>query len=80
MSNTTKNATHLTDHRLLRLSEIICDKKKGMLPIIPVSRSTWLIRVKEGRYPQPVKLGRAAVAWRESDVLALLGRLSNAIG
>lgn len=80
MSNTTEKLMALNEYRLLRLSEIIGSKKKGIPPIIPVSRTTWLVGIKEGRYPQPVKVGRSAVAWRESDVLALLARLLKAKG
>ena len=78
MSNTTRRVVALNEYRLLRLSEIIGSKKRGIPPIIPVSRTTWLVGVKEGRYPQPVKVGRSAIAWRESDVLVLLARLPNA--
>lgn len=44
--------------------------------VLPVSRSTWLAMVKEGRAPQPVRLGARAVAWRGSDLLAFLERLA----
>jgi prophage regulatory protein len=39
-------------------------------PIVPVSKSAWLVGVKDGTFPKPVKLGRTTV-WRESDVMAL---------
>ena len=39
----------------------------------PVSRAKWYQGVKEGIYPQPVKLGPRAVAWKSSAVLALIG-------
>jgi prophage regulatory protein len=39
---------------------------------IPVGRSTWWAGVKEGRYPQPVKLGRRITAWRVEDIHALI--------
>ena len=41
---------------------------------IPVSRSTWWQGVKDGRFPQPVKLGPRTTAWRWSDVRALAER------
>lgn len=52
---------------LLRLASII-----GPGGLIPVSRSTWWAGVKSGRYPQSVKLGARAVAWRASDIAALV--------
>ena len=43
----------------LGLSQIIGNPKADppLRPIIPVSRSTWWAGVKDGRLPQPVKLG-----------------------
>ena len=60
---------------LLKLRQIICDPKKGIAPLIPVSRSGWYQGIKEGRFPEPVKLGQRAVAWRYADIAALLKRL-----
>lgn len=39
---------------------------------IPVSKSTWWAGVKDGRYPQPVKLGRRITAWRVEDIRDLI--------
>ncbi len=55
----------------LRLSQIVGDKKAGIPPIIPVSKSTWWAGVKSGRYPKPVKLSDRCTAWRVSDILKL---------
>lgn len=54
----------------LRLPQIIGDKKADppILPIIPVSRSTWLNGVKSGLYPKPVKLGPRITAWKAEDI------------
>ena len=38
---------------------------------LPISRSAWWLGVKEGRFPQPVKLGPRTTAWRWRDVYAL---------
>jgi prophage regulatory protein len=51
--------------RLLRLSQIIPG-------ILPVSKSHFWQGVKDGRYPQPVKLSTRVTTWRESDILALV--------
>lgn len=56
---------------LLRLNQILGDKKAGITPIIPVSRDTWYKGIKSGRYPQSVRIGARAVAWRAEDVRKL---------
>jgi predicted DNA-binding transcriptional regulator AlpA len=57
----------LSENSLLRLAQV--------LEIFPVSRSAWLAGCKNGRYPQPVKLGPRARAWRASDIAALIESL-----
>ena len=37
-----------------------------------LSRSTLYAMMAEGVFPKPVRLGKRAVGWRESDVLAWL--------
>jgi predicted DNA-binding transcriptional regulator AlpA len=39
---------------------------------IPVSKSTWWLGVKQGRFPKPVKLGPRITAWRAEDIQSLL--------
>jgi len=56
----------------LRLNQIIGNKDAPA--IIPVSRSTWLTGVREGRFPKPVKLSKRTTAWRVSDIRALIER------
>jgi predicted DNA-binding transcriptional regulator AlpA len=41
---------------------------KQVLDIYPVGRSCWLQGVKDGRFPQPVKLSAKCVAWRVEDI------------
>jgi len=64
---------------LVRLSQIIGDRKRGIVGPIPVSRSTWWAGVKTGRFPQPVKIGPRTTAWRVSDINNLLAQL-NVVG
>ena len=54
----------LPETGFLRLPEV--------LKVFPVSKSTWWAGVKDGRYPQPVKLGPKITAWRVEDVRALI--------
>jgi prophage regulatory protein len=43
----------------------------SILSLIPVSKATWWRGVKDGRYPQPVKLGPRCTAWRLADIESL---------
>ena len=38
---------------------------------IPVSKSTWWQGVKDGRFPQPQKLGPRTTVWKAEDIRAL---------
>jgi len=51
-------------------------KLPQVLSRVPVSRSGWYAGVREGRYPQPVKLGRRSVFWRSSEIDTLIQSLS----
>ncbi|NTV01911.1 MAG: AlpA family phage regulatory protein [Chlorobiaceae bacterium] len=66
------------DLKLYRLCEVIGDRKRGIAGIIPVSRAAWYIGMRDGRYPKPVKLSERSVAWRSTDIEALLDRLTGA--
>ena len=46
--------------RILRLPEVL--KRTGL------SRSTIYVRLAEGRFPQPVRLGGRAVGWIEAEI------------
>ena len=46
--------------RLLRIHDV--------LNRVPLGRSTWYAGIAAGIYPQPVRIGRRAVAWKESDI------------
>ncbi|MBN4073300.1 AlpA family phage regulatory protein [Mariprofundus ferrooxydans] len=48
----------------------------AVLAVYPVSKSTWWAGVKSGRYPQPVKLGPKTTAWRVSDIVRLIDKMS----
>ncbi|WP_417279341.1 helix-turn-helix transcriptional regulator [Celeribacter sp.] len=50
----------------VRLSHILAPKGP-----IPVSKSTWWQGVKDGRFPQPQKLGPRTTVWRVEDIRAL---------
>ena len=60
--------------KLLRVRDIVRDKKSGNFGYLPISTSAWWQGVAEGKYPQPIKLGPKTTCWRESDILALISR------
>lgn len=61
----------------LRLPQIIGNPKANppIPPIIPVSSTAWWDGVKNGKYPQSVKLGPRTTAWRVEDIRALIDSL-----
>ena len=61
----------LPETGFLRLCQIIGDKKT-IPAIIPVSRSSWLSGVREGRSPKSVKLGKRTTAWKVADIRRLI--------
>jgi predicted DNA-binding transcriptional regulator AlpA len=69
MSNNT-----LPETGYVRLKKIIGDAKADppIPAVIPVSRSTWYMGVRSGRYPSPVKLSERCTAWRVEDIRALI--------
>ena len=74
---------HLPETGFVRLPQIIGNPKTKppIPPIIPVSRSTWWLGVKTGRYPPPIKLGAGAhaSAWRVEDIRNLIKELGGAV-
>jgi predicted DNA-binding transcriptional regulator AlpA len=65
----------------LRLSQIIGDSKKGIPPLLPVSKSTFWEGLKTGRYKlTPVKLSARCTAFKVEEVRAMLDQLASARG
>src|SRR5512143_27493 len=64
----------LPETGLVRLSQILGDKKKGIPPIIPVSRSAWWLGVKKGIYPKPIKLSDRVTCWHAEEIRDLIGK------
>jgi len=64
----------LPDSGLVRVSQILGDKKKGIPPIVPVSRSNWWAGVRAGRYPAGRKLSERITVWDAAQIRALIGK------
>jgi len=63
----------LPDIGFLRVSQIVGDQRKGVPALVPVGKSTWWAGVKDGRFPQPVKLSSRVTVWRVEDIRAFIG-------
>lgn len=46
-----------------------------VLNVIPISKSSWWLGVKTGKYPEPIKLGRKISAWKVEDITKLIEKL-----
>ena len=58
------------DTGLVRLSSILAPTGP-----IPISKSTWWQGVRDGRFPQPKKLGPRMSVWNAEDIRALFDGL-----
>lgn len=67
----------LPESGFLRLPQIIGDSERGIPAVIPVSKSTWWNGVRDGKFPQPVKLGPKTTVWKVADIRALIDGKSN---
>lgn len=58
----------------VRLSQIIGNRNANppVPAVIPVSKSTWWSGIREGRFPQSVKLGPRTTVWRVEDIRRLI--------
>jgi predicted DNA-binding transcriptional regulator AlpA len=58
---------------LLRLKQIIGDKKKGLPALLPIGKTMFWKNLKDGVYPfEPVKLGKRTTAFYYRDIMALI--------
>lgn len=63
------------EDEFIEITDIIGSKKKGIKPLIPVSRSTWFAGVKDGVFPKPIRLGERRTVWLKSELLAFIEKL-----
>ena len=69
-------ASTLPETGFLRLPQIIGnpDATPPIPAIIPVKKSCWWAGVKDGRFPQAVKLGPRVTVWRVEDIRNLIAQ------
>ncbi|MFN5746642.1 MAG: helix-turn-helix transcriptional regulator [Methylococcaceae bacterium] len=66
----------MSDENFVRPVQIYGDRKRGITPILPISRSHFWQLVKRGVIPQPFRLGSRVTLWRRSDIAQVLERLT----
>ena len=62
----------LPERGLVRLWQILGDRRRGVPPIIPISKSSWWAGIKTGKYPKPVKLSARCTCWHAEDIRQLI--------
>jgi hypothetical protein len=66
---------------LVRASQILGDPKKGIPPIIPISRSGLYKLIQNGQFPKPdVVFNARVVCWRLSTIAKHIEKFSTAEG
>ena len=65
----------------VRLSTILGNSKAEppIIPLIPVSKSSWWEGIKKGIYPKPIKLSERTTAWRWEDIHNLVVELEGGV-
>jgi prophage regulatory protein len=57
----------MSQQKLLRIRQVI--------DATGIPRSSLYDKLRRGQFPQPVRIGRRAVAWRESDIVSWIESL-----
>jgi prophage regulatory protein len=60
------------ENRLVRVSEICGCPKKGLKPLIAISRSSWFAGCRSGKFPAGKLLGPRTRCWEYKDILSLI--------
>lgn len=59
---------------MYQLPENGCIRLKHILQLIDIGKSSWWKGVRDGRFPQPIKLGPRITAWRVEDIRRLINQ------
>ena len=63
----------LPDKGYVRLEQIIGNRRKGIVGVIPISRATWYAGIKDGRFPPPEKrFGKRISVWNVKVIQELI--------
>ena len=71
------NKASLPQVGFARLSTILGNPKAQppIIPLLPISKSSWWAGIKKGIYPKPIKLSERTTAWRWEDIYNLVVEL-----
>ena len=61
--------------RLLKLPDVIGDRKRGIVGFIPMSKSKFYDGIKSGLFPAPEKIGRGSY-WKLSAIQNVIDKAS----
>ena len=62
----------------VRVSQLLGCRRRGLVPILPLSRSGLYAWIRDGRWPAPVRLGPKVIAWPAQQVREALAGMSAA--
>lgn len=63
----------------LRAEQIAWNRSKTNSPLLPISRSSFLEGVRDGKYPQPIKIGKITV-WPTDEIFAFIDKIKEERG
>jgi len=70
---------HYSQMAFLRADQIVWNRSKTNAPLLPISKSSFLEGVRDGKYPQPIKIGKITV-WPTEEILDFLDKLKETRG
>jgi prophage regulatory protein len=62
----------------VRVSQLLGCRRRGIVPILPISRSGMYAAIKDGRIPPPIKLGPKVIAWPAEVVRVMIDQMKEA--
>jgi prophage regulatory protein len=63
-----KSQPVLPEEGYVRISQLLGCRRRGIVPILPLSRSGLYAWIRDGRWPAPQRLGKKIVAWKSTVV------------
>jgi prophage regulatory protein len=77
-SNDASRYASLPVDGFVRAAQFLGDRKRGIPPLLPISRSAWYAGVASGRWPPGIKLGPRTTAWKSSAIRSILAEFERA--
>ena len=74
-ANTPASVPVIPEHGFVRVSQLIGCRRRGIVPILAISRSAMYNAIRDGRIPPPQKIGPKVIAWPAEQIRAMLESL-----